>query len=107
MATCRVCGSDYGPNECETHKARCCGVDCYRAILIRWTPAQYDFHCGWDHPTRLARIDNGVVACDCGNSESIEDMNPAADISGDSIGDISINSKRFYPVWKATGDLMP
>lgn len=107
MATCRVCGSDYDWTECpQAHEARCCGTDCYLAILILWTPAQYDFHCGSGHPMRLARVEDGVVVCDCGNSESIVDMNPSAVISGDSIDDISLNPKRFYLIWRATGDLI-
>ena len=107
MAVCRVCGSDYNPTEdLQAHEARCCGADCYLAILIQWTPAQYDFHCGSDHPMRLARVEDGVVVCDCGNSESIAEMNPSAAISGDSIDNISLSPKRFYTIWRATGDLI-
>lgn len=55
---------------------------------------------------RLARIEDDVVVCDCGNSESIAEMNPSAAISGDSIDNISLSPTRFYPVRKETGDLI-
>ena len=109
MAACRMCGEDYDPTESLTHRARCCGAGCHRELLIRCAQGQYDFHCGWDHRMCLARVRDHVVECrveTCGKSEPIAEMNPDGEVSGDFVGPVSLTSKWFTLVDKASGEVV-